>query len=113
MFGKKARGLFRGEEKYSCSEAVGKAFQETCDFDDAAIQVMKAFRGGQAPGGVCGAVYAALKVLNTDEQRAAFERAFIEKAGTVNCRELRAAKKLSCHDCVEVAARLASEVRGT
>jgi len=67
--------------------------------------------GGRAPGGRCGALHAAL-LLIPERARAAAEEEFRRRAGSVFCREIRAAGKFPCRSCVEAAAELAESALG-
>jgi hypothetical protein len=66
--------------------------------------------GGQAPGGQCGAVYAALAIAGekAPHQCQAIKDFFKKEGGGLTCREIRSQRKLRCADCVEQAADLLS-----
>ena len=75
-------------------------------FGDVAITVadLKPFGAGRAPEGLCGAVYAAcLLAPNRAEE---LKAAFAARAGSLYCKEIRAAKKHPCAECVAQAAEL-------
>ena len=91
-------------ERLNCAQSVLYAWREV--FGDTAIKVadLKPFGAGRAPEGLCGAVYAAclLAPNRADELKAAFA----SRVGSLYCKEIRAAKKHPCAECVAQAAEL-------
>jgi len=62
--------------------------------------------GGRAPGGLCGALYAACELGGADATET-ITRGFAEKTGgKLTCKDIRAAKMLTCNDCVGLASEL-------
>ncbi|MFA6102585.1 MAG: C-GCAxxG-C-C family (seleno)protein [Victivallaceae bacterium] len=105
----KASEKFHGVEKYNCAQAVLKFFEDHAAVSPEKIEEFKLFGGGRAPDGVCGAIYAAEHILNDrtliDELKETFKR----EAGSHCCREIKAAGRLSCAGCVDLAADLCAE----
>ena len=64
------------------------------------------FGGGRAPEGLCGALYAALRLV-PDERREAVRRAFAAEAGAEKCLDIKKGTGTSCQMCVAIAAALA------
>jgi len=91
----------RAPERLNCAQAVLDAYQAVTGRHVAAVNDFKVFGGGRAPGGECGALYAACQCA--PESAAALRAAFAVRAGTTLCRELDA---LPCEECVALAARL-------
>lgn len=91
-----------GHERLDCAQAILKVFS---DLDQEHKDTL-CKGGGRAPGGECGAYCAAKCLLkkNHPEKLKDFEDYFTNIAGSVNCREIRAMRKLSCIGCVEKAA---------
>ena len=91
----------RPPERLNCAQAVLDAFQTVTDRQVAAIAGFKTFGGGRAPGGECGALYAACQASPGSAKtiRAAFAR----RAGATRCRDLTS---FHCKDCVALAAEL-------
>ena len=91
-------------DRLNCAQSVLHAWREV--FGDTAIKVadLKPFGAGRAPEGLCGAVYAAclLAPNRADELKAVFAL----RVGSLYCKEIRAAKKHPCADCVAQAAEL-------
>ena len=96
---------FRGKDKLNCAQAVLTAFQPASGTSDGEIAAFKTAGGGKAPGGVCGALYAARHLLQNLELAAELEAAFEREAGSVRCKTIRKLKRLACGDCVALAAR--------
>ena len=61
---------------------------------------------GRAEGGCCGALHAACELVEDDAARRSLRAAFIAKAGSEKCRDIRKSGMLSCGQCVELAATL-------
>lgn len=98
---RKAKELFHGEEKYNCAQAVLAAF----DASEEHIADAKKCGGGRAPEGLCGALHS-FRILAGEEAFAEHADEFREKAGGLTCREVRPLGKLSCRECVGLAAEL-------
>ena len=90
----------------NCAQAVATAFQCVSGLTTERIANQAHSGGGRAPGGICGALHAALEVLEKDVDREALAAEFAEIAGSSLCREIRKTKQTSCAGCVETAATL-------
>jgi len=97
---KKAVAAYR-EKRLNCAQSVFQAF----DASDEKVSAAGTLGRGRAEGGLCGALHAAL-VLAEPDKRESFRRTFAEKAGSERCVEIRKGRKLSCLQCVELAAKL-------
>lgn len=100
---KKARNHFLGKEgcpRFNCSQAVLAALSQ----DEKTIQAHAEYGSGNAPGGWCGAAYAAAHIL---QDKKLVEDFFLKEAGAVTCRDIRSLRKLSCIGCVEKSTELA------
>ncbi|MFA6418201.1 MAG: C-GCAxxG-C-C family protein [Candidatus Margulisiibacteriota bacterium] len=98
--------LGKGTPRLNCAQSVIKAFQEHFGHDDKAVAEFLACGSGNAPGGVCGAYYAARHLLEkkSPDKISEFDSWFKEKACSLSCKEIRQGRKLSCLGCVEKAA---------
>jgi bacterioferritin-associated ferredoxin len=96
-------------ERLNCAQSTVHAWREV--FGDTAITVaeLKPFGAGQSPGGLCGSLYAAC--LLAPERAEELKSAFAARLGSLHCREIRAAKKYPCAECVAAAAELLAEKR--
>ena len=109
MPAKKAQDHYLGRnnlKRLNCAQSVLSAFKEHYAISDQEIEAFIAHGSGNAPGGVCGAYWAVKHILekNQPEKLADFERYFCGLAGSLDCKEIRKAKKLSCLGCVGKAA---------
>jgi hypothetical protein len=93
-----------GSERMNCAQSVLKAFTAQFKVDADLVKLFGSYGRGNAPDGLCGAFYA-VKYLSEKNSVindfAEFEKHFVELAGSVKCAEIRAAKKISCLDCVK------------
>ena len=112
MAGKTARKHFLGQGviRLGCAQSVAESLREHHGLDDAFIKAMSGATGGRAPSGYCGAVYAALRVVEEKglHKKQEIEAFFKKEAGGVTCREIRSRGQLMCADCVEQAAQIMS-----
>ena len=87
-------------KQYNCAQAVAKAFGQ-----DDLVETLKSCGGGKAPGGMCGALYAATLLLPEGE-REAITQQFLAEVGQTLCKPIRQENKTKCVDCVRIAAEL-------
>jgi hypothetical protein len=91
-------------ERLNCAQSTVYAWREV--FGDASVTVadLKPFGAGRSPEGLCGSLYAAcLLAPNRAEE---LKAAFAARLGSIRCKEIRAAKKHPCTECVAQAAEL-------
>ena len=105
----KAKAHYTGKSGYrklNCAQAVLKAFKDKFGLSEESIERFGTCGGGRAPDGQCGALYAAKVILEKayPDRIKECEDAFLADAGSTQCREIRASRKLSCVGCVEKAA---------
>lgn len=101
--GKSASG-----KKMNCCESVAYVFQDEIPLTAEELQSFAGFGGGRAPGGYCGAIYAAKYLLEKkgSPKAAEIDRIFVELAGSPKCRDIKALRKVSCLVCIEKAAEI-------
>lgn len=101
-----AKNHYLGKEGYirmNCAQSVISAFKEKFDLSIETIDLFKAYGGGRAPDGLCGAYYAAKYILennNTEKISNDLEKYFLNQAGALRCFEIKKLQKISCLDCV-------------
>lgn len=111
-----AKNHYLGKEglvKLNCAQAIISTFQDKFNLKQDLVGVFEANGRGKAPGGLCGAYYAAqyiLKQQDAREQLSALEEYFRGQAGALECQEIRRAKQLSCVGCVEKSAEFLARV---
>jgi hypothetical protein len=102
----KARNHFLGKNghvKLNCAQSVIKAYHDNFDIPTEEIERFVNCGGGKAPGGKCGAYYAAwyLSSKKNHLKINQLEQYFINAAGSLKCKEIRSQRQLSCLGCVE------------
>lgn len=102
-----AAELFSAVPKmHNCAQAVAAGFGE-----ETLAEAMSVCGGGKAPGGLCGALYAALQLV-PEENHASLIREFAGSAGSELCREIKAGTPVfPCLECVRCAADLVEKYR--
>ncbi|MGI6680889.1 MAG: C-GCAxxG-C-C family (seleno)protein [Bdellovibrionota bacterium] len=97
---------FRGHEGYNCAQTVLKVLSIECNnfnITDSSINEAKAFGGGRAESGYCGALFGALSALDNKEIANKLIEKFKTEIGNLTCKEIRKENKKSCKDCVSCA----------
>ena len=102
----KASDHFHGPEHYNCAQSVLVHFGA----DAETVAEFKAFGGGRAPEGLCGALHAARHLLNDEKRFAELRSEFAARTGgAVTCRELKGGARVPCTVCIDLAAGLLAE----
>jgi hypothetical protein len=92
-------------DRLNCAQSVLYAWREVFVGDTGmTLADLKPFGAGRAPEGLCGAVYAACQLA--PDRAEELKAAFAARVGSLYCKEIRAAKKHPCADCVAEAAEL-------
>lgn len=99
--------LHKKPENWNCAQSLLKGFQKECSITDSEIEQFRAWGGGRAEGGVCGAMHAASHLLGEDSRKD-LEESFVQEFGTFQCRELKR-NKIACVDCVRLADKLVEQ----
>lgn len=103
----KAKNNYTGKGVYgrmNCAQSVVSAFKDDFNIGDDIVEKFRNYGGGNAPGGLCGALFAVKYIMRQQENSEGIdelEKYFIEHAGALECRNIRGLKKLSCVGCVE------------
>lgn len=97
---KKPSDFFHGEKNYNCAQSVLACFQDEFQLSDEKIQSLQSFGGGRAPEGRCGALHAALELVEDPIRKEALIRDFINEAGGSRLQNLENGASLSvCSMC--------------
>jgi len=103
---------YHRERRGNCAQSVAFSWGSKNLGGRGVEEVFSGYGGGRAPGGLCGAVFAACELAGPVAAEA-IKQAFAEKnGGLLTCREIRAAGKLSCNECVGLAAELLEQQVG-
>ena len=87
-------------ENFNCAQAVLKAFQDEFSISEDEIDEYKAWGGGRAKNGICGALFAAERLFDQTTNES-LEKDFYAELGSIYCKELKHAKK-ACADCIRL-----------
>lgn len=98
---------FRGPKRYNCAQAVLASSDKYTDVEDSKLMAYRNAGAGRVDGGLCGALFAAKQLMTHEHCRENARNHFRQHAGSVKCRDIRKDGRMSCHDCVAVAAELA------
>jgi hypothetical protein len=105
----RAASLFLGPENYNCAQAILCTFQNCVSVQDAEIIAARSMGYGKVPGGLCGALYAAISLLNDPVKSKQLTTDFEKSAGSCRCKEILKIKRISCKECVALTAQLLTE----
>ena len=95
----------------NCAQSVAMAWTAKGAGDFSIDAELSSHGGGRAPEGMCGALYAATLLAGDHEESVTNEfKGFSD--GLIGCREIRKVKKLSCIQCVGIAAALLEKHNG-
>lgn len=95
----------REPEKLNCAQSILKGFQKEFSVSDAEVEEFRAWGGGRAEGGVCGALFAADTLLKRNGLPS-ISGDFAKRVGYTTCKEIKGNKACSCPDCVRIADEL-------
>ena len=103
---KEAAQAYHRERRGSCAQSVAHAWELKNPSAETSEEHWTGCGGGKAPGGLCGALHASC-TLAGDAAADQIKREFSEQSGgLLTCRAIRAAKRLTCNECVGLAAEL-------
>jgi len=91
-------------ENLNCAQAILKGFKKEFDITDQEIEEYRAWGGGRAEGGMCGALFAAERLLLQIGKKSVVEE-FNKKAGGLLCSEIKE-KQFTCTKYVRIADEL-------
>ncbi|MCQ2193891.1 MAG: C-GCAxxG-C-C family protein [Paludibacteraceae bacterium] len=99
----------RPPETLNCAQSIMKGFQKEFGVSDEEIEAFRAWGGGRAEGGVCGALYAA-DILLKRKGMPSISAEFAKKVGATTCKEIKGNQLCSCPNCVRIADELMVEL---
>ena len=92
---------------FNCAQSVLHGYQAVTGNHALAVADFKAFGGGRAPDGLCGALYAATRIAPQAADTLKVE--FARRTGSTTCKELKGRLRQSCSACVTTATELLEE----
>ncbi|HQQ92515.1 MAG TPA: hypothetical protein PLU38_11705 [Kiritimatiellia bacterium] len=103
---KKIAKEFHQQRRGNCAQSVAYAWGQKFPGGRGVEDVFAGCGAGRAPGGLCGAVHASCTLAGTAAEQS-IKQSFAEKTGGhLTCKEIRAARRVPCAECVEIAAEL-------
>lgn len=97
----------RAPDNLNCAQAVLAAYQAVSSRQVAPVEEYQLHGGGRAPGGECGALYAACQAAPGESE--ALRAGFAARAGSTLCRTLKRELRFPCTECVGLAAELLAQ----
>lgn len=97
----------------NCAQTVYYYFQEHHGHSDEKISNHKVNGGGNAPGNLCGALFAAqelLKEQGKSEKVEELNKLFKDKIGGITCNDIRGNNLAPCIMCKNVAVKITEEL---
>lgn len=108
---KSAAQSYYAGRRGNCAQAVAAAWIAVTGLETVSVAELSAYGRGKAPGGLCGAVYAAR--LCAPEHGETILSAFASRtAGHVSCRAIRENRAADCVNCVGFAAEILEKTAG-
>ena len=103
---KKIAKEFHQQRRGNCAQSVAFAWGQKFPGGRGVEDVFAGCGAGRAPGGLCGAVHASCTLAGSSAEQS-IKQSFAERTGGhLTCKAIRAAKRVPCADCVEIAAEL-------
>jgi hypothetical protein len=103
---KRKASEYHQQRRGNCAQSVAFAWGSTFVGARGVEDVFEGCGGGRAPDGLCGALHASCELAGA-EAAAAIKAQFAEQTGgDQTCKAIRAAKRVPCTTCVEIAAEL-------
>ncbi len=97
------------QERLNCAQSVLRGFQHRHTISEEQIVDARRHGGGRAEEGMCGALYAALSLVDDPPVRERVRADFTKSVGSEKCREIKRDMRIPCHECVRLAASLLAE----
>ncbi|MCP4747218.1 MAG: hypothetical protein GY874_13920 [Desulfobacteraceae bacterium] len=106
IFNNAAVGFYRGIEGYNCAQSIMRAYHKLFDYKKDVVEEFAAHGSGNAPGGMCGALYATLRLVNDPIIEKRIISTFMKEVGATLCDEIFALGRLSCAGCIYTASSI-------
>ncbi len=92
-------------DNFNCAQAILKGFQHHFQIEDEEIETFRAYGGGRATEGLCGALHAANHLMKKIG-REPLNKHFTEKVTHEKCKDIKLNKTYTCEECVRIADEL-------
>ena len=105
----KATDTFRNPAYgHNCAQAVANKWKELYGSEDI-VKEYSPYVGGKAPGGLCGAVFAAMQAVPDHSEE--IRKEFVELCGAETCRAIKMESGTPCAVCVDTADKLVEKYK--
>ena len=105
----KATDTFRNPAYgHNCAQAVANKWKELYASEDI-VKEYSPYVGGKAPGGLCGAVFAAMQAVPDHAEE--IRKEFVELCGAETCRAKKMKSGTPCAVCVDTADKLVEKYK--
>lgn len=94
----------------SCAKSVAAAWGEALGGNGDPTREFEGCGGGKAPGGTCGALYAAMRLAGPSDSEAVRKRFAEGAGGMTRCSDIKGNKILPCLGCIGLAARILEDI---
>ena len=95
----------KNPDNFNCAQAILKGFQTEFQIQDEMVEAFRAFGGGRAENGICGALYAA-NYLMKKVGKEPLNESFVKKTVYERCKDIKQSRCCSCEECVKIADEL-------
>ena len=95
---------YHAERRGNCAQSVAAGYAEKTGKRGELVDELKRCGGGNAPGGMCGALYAALQIAGDDNQEKVKQHFGSFTDNHFLCKEIRGGNIIPCRECVRHAA---------
>ena len=92
----------RKPDNFNCAQSLLKGFQHEFQVSNETVEAFRAFGGGRAEGGLCGALYAA-NYLMQKVGKEPLNESFAKRIAYERCKDIKENKRFSCEECVKIA----------
>jgi len=103
------KALLARTNHFNCAQSVLLGWKDVYPVTDQKITDAKACGGGRAPGGLCGALWAALELVPDPEKQERIKNGFFNAAKSLYCNEIKG-NTVPCNECVKIAVELVGSI---
>lgn len=93
---------------HNCAQAVANKYKALYK-SSSIVEEYSPYVGGRAPGGLCGALFAAKEAV--PEHAEEIQEEFIRLCGAATCRQIKTETGTSCQFCVETGDKLVEKYK--
>ncbi len=91
------------------AQAVCYSAEKYCGISASMIKQFERSGTGQAPCGMCGALYAAIRLCGADLEKGIVKKFKSLTGGMTRCSDIKKSGSITCRECVEISAKIVEE----